>query len=192
MKSCGYENTYFGFSDQEDEGVWAWLGTEEKSSFTNWASEEPNHESDAEDYAMFFYRYPDGKWNDGTFGNGTNSDDTAFLCEWKGTGVTSETRKEEEIQSPFPQKYWIIFTEGSRGDIVEASSIDSSIDPDKLCFIWDSGIDLNNMAGSGDCNQFFLNDSGKWERIGKYYRMSGDATKYIAVLMFMMQMAILY
>ena len=61
MKSCGYENAYFGFSDQEDEGVWVWLGTEEKSGYTNWASKEPNSEDSMEDYAMFYWKYPDGK-----------------------------------------------------------------------------------------------------------------------------------
>lgn len=48
----------------------------EKAVYENWASGEPNNQSYAEDYAMFYSAFTDGTWNDGRF------DGTAFICEW--------------------------------------------------------------------------------------------------------------
>ena len=31
---------------------------------------------------MFYYKFPDGTWNDGDFGNLTVGKDTTFICEW--------------------------------------------------------------------------------------------------------------
>lgn len=87
------QNAYFGYSDSESEGNWKWVSGE-SSSYTNWHSGEPNGETDDEDYAMFYWKYTDGTWNDGNFGHGTVSDDTGFICEWneattiEPTGIT--------------------------------------------------------------------------------------------------------
>lgn len=54
MKNQGYSNAYFGYTDQEVEGVWKWINGE-KSTYTNWNSGEPNGENPNEDYAMFYY-----------------------------------------------------------------------------------------------------------------------------------------
>ena len=80
MKENGFSNTYFGYSDAEEEGIWKWLNGE-NSFYENWAEGEPN-DSWGEDYAMFYYQFTDGKWNDGNFGNGTLNDDKVFICEW--------------------------------------------------------------------------------------------------------------
>jgi len=77
----GYKNAYFGFSDHETEGTWKWV-TGEKVSYTNWAENEPNNQQSSEGYGMFYYQYPDGKWNDGDFGQETLNDDLSFICEW--------------------------------------------------------------------------------------------------------------
>ena len=77
--SQGYNNAYFGLADNLEEGTWYWVNGEELS-YTNWHPKEPNGESAAEDYAMFYSKYSDGTWNDGNF-SGKGSD--AFICEWE-------------------------------------------------------------------------------------------------------------
>ncbi|MBQ4128828.1 MAG: hypothetical protein IJD68_03540 [Ruminococcus sp.] len=79
--SSGHKNAYFGYHDSKTEGKWEWVNGE-TSSYTNWHSNEPNSENALEDYAMFYYKYSDGKWNDGNFGQGTVNDDEKFICEW--------------------------------------------------------------------------------------------------------------
>ena len=89
-----YESAYFGFSDREDEGNWVWDNGEE-ASYTNWHSGEPNGENSNEDFAMYYYKYSDGTWNDGDFGNQTVNSGTAFICEWGEYETASDYSKEE-------------------------------------------------------------------------------------------------
>lgn len=81
MKQSGYESAYFGLSDSSDEDNWTWV-TGESVDYMNWHSGEPNGESSTEDYAMFYYKFSDGTWNDGEFGSGTANGGTTFICEW--------------------------------------------------------------------------------------------------------------
>ena len=81
MRDAGYLSAYFGYSDQETEKTWVWIGSE-KIAYTNWHAGEPNQDNPNEDYAMFYYKYPDGTWNDGDFGGRTQNGGTAFICEW--------------------------------------------------------------------------------------------------------------
>ena len=69
-------------SDSQDEGNWNWIdGTSVK--YLNWHSpNEPNSENQGEDYAMFYYKYPDGTWNDGDFGGSTVNGGVDYICEW--------------------------------------------------------------------------------------------------------------
>ena len=83
MKSKGYSSAYFGLSDVAQEGTWNWVNGD-AVTYTNWASGEPNGENSREDYAMFYWKFTDGKWNDGDFGGRTNNGGTAFICEWDG------------------------------------------------------------------------------------------------------------
>ena len=76
--SIGTKNAYFGFTDAETEGTWKWV-TGETSSYTNWHRGEPNSENSREDYAMFYYKFADGTWNDGDF---RGSAGKAYICEW--------------------------------------------------------------------------------------------------------------
>ncbi len=80
MISQGIKNAYFGYSDKQKEGTWCWSGDD--SSYTNWHKNEPNAERSNEDYAMFYWKFNDGTWNDGNFGQGTRSDNLNFICEW--------------------------------------------------------------------------------------------------------------
>ena len=75
------DSAYFGLSDAANEGHWEWC-TGEPLSYTNWHSGEPNGENSNEDYALFYYKFSDGSWNDGDFGGSTMNGGNAFICEW--------------------------------------------------------------------------------------------------------------
>lgn len=75
------DSAYFGLSDAANEGHWEWC-TGEPLSYTNWHSGEPNGENSNEDYALFYYKFSDGSWNDGDFGGSTVNGGNAFICEW--------------------------------------------------------------------------------------------------------------
>lgn len=81
IHELGYENAHFGFTDSEEEGTWKWV-TGEEVDYTNWHSGEPNGENEDEDYAMFYFKYDDGTWNDGDFNGRTVNGGNAFICEW--------------------------------------------------------------------------------------------------------------
>jgi hypothetical protein len=59
-------NLWIGYTDQSDEGTFSWIDGD-TSTYTNWASGEPNNDWDAgEDYAMIWSpsgQHP-GQWND--------------------------------------------------------------------------------------------------------------------------------
>ena len=74
----GYENAYFGFSDESSEGNWKWVnGT--STSYTNWHSGEPSNQDGIEHYAMFYEKFQDGTWNDA---DGIIDAGCAYICEW--------------------------------------------------------------------------------------------------------------
>lgn len=89
--SCGYTNAYFGYTDNLKEGDWNWV-TDEDIGYTNWSSGEPNN-SGNEDYAMFYWKFTDGTWNDGNFGNGTVNDQKVFICEWDDSSSNKKPSK---------------------------------------------------------------------------------------------------
>ena len=81
MRDWGAESAYFGLCDSETEGEWKWV-TGEPVDYVNWHEGEPNAESENEDYAMFYYKYEDGTWNDGDFGGWTANGGTCYIVEW--------------------------------------------------------------------------------------------------------------
>lgn len=82
IRDMGYTNAYFGYSDSTKENYWKWVKSE-GSSYTNWNSGEPNNQGN-EDYAMFYWSFGDGTWNDGDFqGYNTEADTLSFICEWE-------------------------------------------------------------------------------------------------------------
>lgn len=88
MLEQGYESAYIGLTDREEEGTWVWLDGK-TALYLNWHSGEPNGENSNEDYAMFYYKYDDGTWNDGDFGGSTVNGGCTFLCEWDATGASN-------------------------------------------------------------------------------------------------------
>lgn len=77
----GCESAYFGLSDAERAGSWEWINGE-PFSYSNWHSGEPNSENSNENYALLYYKFTDGTWNDGDFGGSTVDGGNAFICEW--------------------------------------------------------------------------------------------------------------
>lgn len=98
MTSGGYQSAYFGYSDSENEGIWKWVSND-TSNYANWSPGEPNQERTTEDYAMFYFKYTDGKWNDGDFNGNTVQDTSAFICEWNSLGKTNDNYKEHFIKA---------------------------------------------------------------------------------------------
>lgn len=98
IKQEGYESAYFGLSDAASEGTWAWANGE-AVTYTNWHKNEPNGENSGEDYALFYYKYSDGTWNDGDFGNRTVNSGTAFICEWGEYEVGESEKQDEPIRT---------------------------------------------------------------------------------------------
>ncbi len=93
MKEHGYDSAYFGLTDSDSEDDWVWCNGE-AVDYTNWASREPSGGT-SENYAMFYYKYSDGTWNDGDFKDSTtNNGGMAFICEWGEYEVTSESKTE--------------------------------------------------------------------------------------------------
>jgi hypothetical protein len=81
LTAQGFDSAYFGYRLAAG-GAWEWLRPEGDAAYTNWHEGEPNNEGGAEGYAMFYWQFADGTWNDGDFGQNTNSDPMAFLCEF--------------------------------------------------------------------------------------------------------------
>lgn len=81
MIAQGYSSAYFGITDSETEGTWVWVDGS-PAGYTNWHEGEPNSENSNEDYGMFYYKYEDGSWNDGDFGDRTVNGGRVFICEW--------------------------------------------------------------------------------------------------------------
>lgn len=79
ITSRGHKTAYFGLSDSAGEGKWKWL--DDSVTYYNWFNGEPNGER-GENYAEFYYKFTDGRWNDGNFGHGTQNDSKTFICEW--------------------------------------------------------------------------------------------------------------
>jgi lysophospholipase L1-like esterase len=81
MRDAGYKSAYFGMTNKDADGTWTWVNNE-TWSYTNWHSGEPNQQNGTENYAMFYYKFTDGTWNDGDFGGSTVNGEMNFICEW--------------------------------------------------------------------------------------------------------------
>ncbi len=79
ITSKGYQSAFIGLFYEDTENNWKWV-TKEDTTFINWAPGEPN--SDRENYAMFYYKYTDGTWNDGNLST-TQNTEHVFICEWE-------------------------------------------------------------------------------------------------------------
>lgn len=80
IRDLGFDTAYFGlYRNPSDLNTWYWIdGT--VAEYQNWAPGEPNN-SGGEYYGMFYYKYTDGTWNDGT-PNVTQGKYQYYICEW--------------------------------------------------------------------------------------------------------------
>ena len=76
MYSHAVWEAYFGFSDRNAEGTWAWEGGT-PILYTNWHDKEPNGGAH-ENFAMYYNGFTDATWNDANL----NNCDFNFICEW--------------------------------------------------------------------------------------------------------------
>ena len=83
------KSTMIGLSDADEEGNWKWV-TGEALTYTNWAKNEPNNQSN-EDYVLMQVK---GTWNDGHL----DREKWPFVCEWDGTTLPGKTYSVEEIE----------------------------------------------------------------------------------------------
>ncbi|MDR1016031.1 MAG: C-type lectin domain-containing protein [Coriobacteriales bacterium] len=81
MSKDGFTDAYIGLYKNGD-GDWVWVNGE-PVSWTNWHEDEPNGEGGDEFFAMFYWKYDNGAWNDGDFdeGHGTVDGGQSFICE---------------------------------------------------------------------------------------------------------------
>ena len=82
MLNTGYDQVFFGYTDQNHEGTWEWVAGK-KSEYQNWGINqkgevEPNADSEYENYAHMNSEMHDGHWNDKRFGKVT----ACYYCEW--------------------------------------------------------------------------------------------------------------
>lgn len=82
MVDSGYDEVFFGYTDQDVEGEWKWINGSD-STFTDWGinesnEREPNGANALENYAHMNMSMRDGHWNDKMFGASSQ----CFFCEW--------------------------------------------------------------------------------------------------------------
>ena len=93
MLGQGFEQAYFGITDEEEEGNWKYVRGDD-STYTNWGTNsagimEPNNADGRESHAMLDVNMHNGHWNDAQFGRKIYTPDgepyknrRAYICEW--------------------------------------------------------------------------------------------------------------
>lgn len=84
LQSQDQNSAYFGLYRNLETDAWEWVNGE-PLIYENWAESEPNNYDGLENYGMFYFKYPGGRWNDGGYGTHDTEDTQLFLCEWDAT-----------------------------------------------------------------------------------------------------------
>lgn len=95
ITNLNYNSAYFGASDNEIEGVWKWV-TDEEFIYSNWHDGEPSNDLNSEHYAMFYYEFADGTWNDGGVYCNARIGQTPYICEWDISNTVTISSPSEE------------------------------------------------------------------------------------------------
>ena len=104
MLDAGYDEVFFGFTDQDNEGEWVWVSGK-SSDYTDWGinaenSVEPNSSNDHEDYAHMNSSMHDGHWNDKMYGQKT----TCYFCEWDLVSYLGKAQSAKAVRDGVPLK----------------------------------------------------------------------------------------
>ncbi|MCD8004033.1 MAG: C-type lectin domain-containing protein, partial [Clostridia bacterium] len=152
----GYTGAYFGLTDSETEGAWVWQNGE-SVSYTNWANDEPNNMYDnGEDYAMFYYKYTDGTWNDGDFDEETGGG-KAFICEW-GEYTNAAVSETESLFEILPSTF--TFTSGAVWETTITLNDDGTFTGEYFAGYASASLEDGTVLSGGQ--QYLCNFSGKF------------------------------
>ncbi len=80
---------------------------------------------------------------------------------------------------PEPIPYWVIFTEGYRGDRVELTVFYSPFPLENTPIIWDYSLYLSKDI-DGEYEQYYLDEDNSWAYFGPYGRFTDYASNIIA------------
>lgn len=153
LVSMGLSGAYFGLSDVNMEGNWVWC-TGEEVTFTNWDSGEPNNEGRKEHYGLFDFSHNDGKWNDGSYRSGT---DTNFVCEWDAV-VSPDTGNDESTKTVYLLKQAVTY------------SVDYDNQPSKIkTFLYNQDGQLTEVASEIVSKQTEYGETSYEEQLLEYY-----------------------
>ena len=83
IDDMGYDKAFIGYSDEESEGRWYWVGGK-TSRYVDWGitpegDVAPTNETRWYNFAEIDLQLTAGSWKDGVFGQDT----TAYICEWE-------------------------------------------------------------------------------------------------------------
>lgn len=109
-------------------------------------------------------------------------------AETEASTVELQTRatpviEEKTVNSdePFVGNYWVIFTEKTRDNRVEVTSIDTSgLNVSELYMIWDSILYLSKTNSRTKYVQYYLNENGEWCKMGAKSYFSNSPSNVIA------------
>ena len=96
--------------------------------------------------------------------------------------ATSNVKGYPAIPSNIPQKYYVIFSEGFRYGRTEMSvfDIDATCKESNKVIVWDGNLTLKDHSKFKNCDQYYINENGKWEKfIENYPVMTDKALKII-------------
>lgn len=83
LTTYGNGNYWIGASDAQQQGVWKWVTTTEKFSYTNWSTNEPNIANGQYVYINRYANGADDHWHVSAEPV-SNYGGWAFICEWGG------------------------------------------------------------------------------------------------------------
>jgi hypothetical protein len=170
--SQGVASAYFGLTQAANSESWGWL-TFEPFLYRNWALGEPNNEDGVEAFGMYYWKYDDGKWNDGDFTEMIVDGGSNFVCEWDSADAYDTVASQINPiglalpgYPPLPvvdRTNWIIYDEGYRSDRREVAFFDVAAGTGAQNIVWDESLELTDPVAHINSIKFYLDtDTNTW------------------------------